>query len=187
MATPGLEAAVAARSRPAVVVTRSAPLFRTAQQVMTAVGAARVVHMSPNQLLALRTDAFWVVDAQAPGAVDLVKTLLDSERRSGMVLSSRSMSAFNAMCVREGVPAMVVSSLVEAPPAENGDRMHLLSPREIHITQLIARGMTKEQMGQELGISPLTAKSHIARIMRKCGARDRANLVLLAMRAGLID
>lgn len=62
----------------------------------------------------------------------------------------------------------------------------LLSGRERQILQLAAIGRPSREIGEELGLSVLTVKSHLSRIGRKLGSGDRAHLVLLALRAGAI-
>ena len=50
----------------------------------------------------------------------------------------------------------------------------------------VADGMSNKLVGEHLGLSSLTVKSHLARIARKLGTGDRAEMVALAMRAGFI-
>lgn len=61
-----------------------------------------------------------------------------------------------------------------------------LSVREIQVVQLVAEGNSNKAIGDELGLSALTVKSHLARIARKLGTGDRAEMVARAMRAGLV-
>ena len=61
-----------------------------------------------------------------------------------------------------------------------------LSVREIQVVQLVAEGNSNKSIGDELGLSALTVKSHLARIARKLGTGDRAEMVARAMRAGLV-
>ncbi len=61
-----------------------------------------------------------------------------------------------------------------------------LSHREIEVLQLVADGRSNKQVGELLGLSALTVKSHLARIARKLGTGDRAEMVATALRAGLI-
>lgn len=61
-----------------------------------------------------------------------------------------------------------------------------LSQREIDVLQLVADGHSNRAVGEALGLSALTVKSHLARIARKVGTGDRAEMVVIALRAGLI-
>lgn len=61
-----------------------------------------------------------------------------------------------------------------------------LSEREIEVISLVADGRSNRWIGQQLGVSMLTVKSHMARISRKFGTGDRAHIVGKALRAGVI-
>ncbi len=61
-----------------------------------------------------------------------------------------------------------------------------LSGREVEVLRLVADGQSNKQIGEQLGLSALTVKSHLARIARKLGTGDRAEMVALTMRAGAI-
>jgi DNA-binding CsgD family transcriptional regulator len=62
-----------------------------------------------------------------------------------------------------------------------------LTPRELEVLILIARGASNRQVAQTLGITPKTAGTHIERIYTKIGASTRSTATLFAMRHGLID
>lgn len=81
-------------------------------------------------------------------------------------------------------PAPCGSSL--RPVADVHGVPQLLSRRELQILQFAADGLTNSDIAAELDISPLTVKSHLGRIARRLGSGERAQLVLLALRAGVI-
>ena len=60
-----------------------------------------------------------------------------------------------------------------------------LSPREVAVLRLIARGMGNSQIADELGISPRTAKNHISNILAKLGLPSRVHAAIYAIRRGL--
>lgn len=62
-----------------------------------------------------------------------------------------------------------------------------LTCREIEVVKLLAEGLVNGQIARRLGISERTARFHVENIMRKCGARNRAKAVTMAMRHGWID
>jgi DNA-binding CsgD family transcriptional regulator len=73
------------------------------------------------------------------------------------------------------------------PAADTGPiPVHHLTVREIAVIRLVADGRNNSWIGDELNLSALTVKSHLARIGRKLGTGDRAHTVAVAMRAGLI-
>jgi DNA-binding NarL/FixJ family response regulator len=61
-----------------------------------------------------------------------------------------------------------------------------LSLREVEVLRLVAEGQSNKEIGEGLQLSALTVKSHLARIARKLGTGDRAEMVAVAMRAGVI-
>jgi DNA-binding NarL/FixJ family response regulator len=61
-----------------------------------------------------------------------------------------------------------------------------LSAREVEVLQLVGDGRSNKEIGEVLGLSALTVKSHLARIARKLGTGDRAEMVVVAMRAGVV-
>jgi len=66
------------------------------------------------------------------------------------------------------------------PPAELDE----LTDREHEILRLVAAGLSNGEIARRLVISPLTAKTHVSRILGKLGCRDRAQLVTLAYETG---
>jgi DNA-binding NarL/FixJ family response regulator len=63
--------------------------------------------------------------------------------------------------------------------------LDVLTDREREIVALVATGMSNAEIAEQLGLSPLTVKTHANRAMTKLGARDRAQLVVVAYQAGL--
>jgi DNA-binding NarL/FixJ family response regulator len=59
--------------------------------------------------------------------------------------------------------------------------------RQREVMALVARGLSNEEIGAQLFMSRLTAKTHVSRILAKLGARDRAQLVVLAYELGLVE
>ncbi|RKT86847.1 DNA-binding response regulator, NarL/FixJ family, contains REC and HTH domains [Saccharopolyspora antimicrobica] len=65
------------------------------------------------------------------------------------------------------------------------DRLAVLTAREREVLTLVARGMSNDEIGAALFLSPATARTHVSRTMGKLGARDRAQLVAIAYQTGL--
>ncbi len=70
-----------------------------------------------------------------------------------------------------------------APRAAELDR---LTEREREVLSLVAQGLSNEEIAGQLYLSPLTTKTHVSHIMTKLGARDRAQLVVVAYESGLV-
>ncbi|MEU8870635.1 response regulator transcription factor [Streptomyces javensis] len=81
-----------------------------------------------------------------------------------------------------------VLRLPDAPPpgVPAPAALAALSERERQVLALVARGLNNAEAAQTLGLSPLTTKTHVSRIMGKLGVRDRAQLVIAAYESGLV-
>jgi DNA-binding NarL/FixJ family response regulator len=115
----------------------------------------------------------------------------------GIVLASDGDPFSVRAALAAGVRAFVVSqvpgrsSMLAGTPRGNirGNQtggVDGLSGREIEVLALVASGRSNRDIGAELHLSALTVKSHLARIARKMGTGDRAEMVAVALRAGVI-
>jgi DNA-binding NarL/FixJ family response regulator len=77
----------------------------------------------------------------------------------------------------------VAGGLREAPDTS---QLRVLTEREREVLGLVGQGLTNEEIGRSLFLSPLTAKTHVSRIMSKLAARDRVQLVVVAYETGLV-
>ncbi|MGY3518737.1 response regulator [Micromonospora sp. PTRAS2] len=78
-----------------------------------------------------------------------------------------------------------------AAPVDGADaavsaELDVLTEREREIVALVARGLSNDEIAARLYVSPFTAKTHVNRAMAKLGARDRAQLVVIAYQSGLV-
>jgi len=77
----------------------------------------------------------------------------------------------------------IAGDLKDAPDTT---QLAVLTDREREVLGLVGQGLTNEEIGRELFLSPLTAKTHVSRIMSKLLARDRVQLVVVAYETGLV-
>jgi DNA-binding NarL/FixJ family response regulator len=74
-----------------------------------------------------------------------------------------------------------------APRRADPERLSLLTDREREVMALVGGGLSNDEIARRLFMSPATAKTHVSRAMAKLGARDRAQLVVLAYETGLVS
>jgi DNA-binding NarL/FixJ family response regulator len=103
-----------------------------------------------------------------------------------------------------GVRVVATGDALLSPKATRGLVLHVLSQpeagplpatmaalenltgREREVVILVAFGLSNDDIAERLFLSPLTAKTHVNRAMTKLGARDRAQLVVIAYQNGLV-
>ncbi|WP_207958030.1 response regulator transcription factor [Streptomyces sp. YIM 98790] len=116
--------------------------------------------------------------------------LVKDTRPAELLAAIRTVAAGDAL-LSPGPTARLIARVLRAPepPApgrEVAAALERLTDRERQVLALVARGCTNTGIAGLLGLSPLTAKTHVSRIMGKLGARDRAQLVIAAYESGLV-
>lgn len=125
----------------------------------------------PYVMEALRNGACGYVlkDATATDLVQAVRTVAEGRRYLSAVLAERAISGY-----------------VTHPGESDLDVYETLTNREREILQLAAEGKTSIEIGKSLFISPRTAETHRANLMRKLSLRSQTDLVRFAIRKGII-
>jgi DNA-binding NarL/FixJ family response regulator len=128
---------------------------------------------------ALRAGAsgFLLKDAPADQLAASIRVVAAGEALLAPRLTRRLIEAFVTGA------AMAPGGVGDLPAAETLDR---LTPREREVLALVGRGRSNAEIAEQLVLSPLTAKTHVARLFSKLGARDRAQLVVTAYESGLV-
>ncbi len=128
-------------------------------------------------------------------ALALIADLRASGWKRTVLLSPRD----DAHAIRGAIASGVGSYIVVPEEETTGAQVTALAPsrgrlgrpddlsgREIEVLQRVADGQSNRDIGESLGLSPLTVKSHLARIARKIGTGDRAEMVAITMRTGYV-
>jgi DNA-binding NarL/FixJ family response regulator len=75
----------------------------------------------------------------------------------------------------------------EVPPRPRPAEIDALTPRELEVLHLLARGCSNAEICQRLVVSEATTKTHVARVLQKLGVRDRIHAVIYAYENGLVE
>jgi DNA-binding NarL/FixJ family response regulator len=81
---------------------------------------------------------------------------------------------------------LIAEFAARAKEPQAPDRLDELTDRELEVLALVAEGLSNVEIAERLVVSPATAKTHVSRTMGKLGARDRAQLVVIAYESGLV-
>jgi DNA-binding NarL/FixJ family response regulator len=157
-----------------------------ATRLIAASTAARVLILTTFDLddyvySALRSGAsgFLLKDTRPPDLLAAVRVIAAGDALLAPGITRRLISRFAAQ--PEPPPTSVPSS--GAPAAGVLDA---ITSREREVLMLIAKGLSNTEIAARLYITPGTAKTHVAHLLTKLGARDRIQLVILTCRTGLI-
>jgi DNA-binding NarL/FixJ family response regulator len=104
--------------------------------------------------------------------------LLKDAVRADLVAAVRS-AARGETVLAPSVATRLVDRLRRPQPAD------ALSPREIQVLRLVAKGLSNPEIGRELSISEATVKTHLLRAFAKLGVTDRTAAVTTALAAGI--
>jgi DNA-binding NarL/FixJ family response regulator len=134
---------------------------------------------------ALRAGAsgFLLKDVEPADLVAAVRVVAAGEALLAPRLTRRLIEAFVASA--PGGPAGG-AGVAGAAESSTADTLERLTPREREVLALVGRGRSNAEIAERLVVSPLTAKTHVARLFSKLQARDRAQLVVAAYESGLV-
>ncbi|MFI7615759.1 response regulator [Nonomuraea terrae] len=124
----------------------------------------------------------YVFDALRAGAGGfLIKDTEPDDLLQGVRVAARGDALLAPAITRR-----LIGEFVSRRPEPDPKGLEVLTNREREVAALVARGMSNDEIAAHMVISPTTAKTHVSRAMTKLGARDRAQLVVLAYESGLV-
>jgi DNA-binding NarL/FixJ family response regulator len=103
-----------------------------------------------------------------------------------LIRAVRAVASGDALLSPRATRSLVEEYAARAKPADLSPELDFLTDREREVMALVAAGLSNEDIGRRLFMSPATAKTHVSRAMVKLGARDRAQLVVFAYESGLV-
>ncbi len=115
--------------------------------------------------------------------------LLKDVEPSDLLDAVRIVAGGEALLAPRHTRRLIEAFVAQAGPAPAGDddgELAELTAREREVLALVGQGLSNAEIAGRLVLSPLTAKTHVARLFTKLGARDRAQLVVLAYESGLV-
>jgi DNA-binding NarL/FixJ family response regulator len=104
-----------------------------------------------------------------------------------LIRAVRVVAAGDAL-LSPGVTKRLLARFADGSSAVVDDsNLAAITTREREVLALVGQGLTNAEIGEKLFLSPLTAKTHVSRIMAKLMARDRVQLVVIAYETGLVS
>jgi len=124
----------------------------------------------------------YVYEALRAGASGFV---LKDDPPEQLIAAIRTVAAGDAL-LSPTVTRRVIEQFARVPRPAPPEELAELSEREREVFQLLARGLSNAEIGQQLFISETTVKTHVTHILSKLGLRDRVQAVVLAYQTGVV-
>jgi DNA-binding NarL/FixJ family response regulator len=127
----------------------------------------------------------YVYEAMKSGASGF---LLKDVRPEQLAEAVRTVAAGDAL-LAPSITRRLIEEFVHRPPPgqKRPPELDELTGRELEVLQLIAKGLSNVEIGEQLFVSEATVKTHVTRILAKLGLRDRVQAVVLAYESGLVQ
>ena len=185
----------AENGRRAIELTRRSPpdviLMDIRMPVLDGISALRQIAAEP-ALAAVRvvvlttfeSDEHVFAALRAGAAGFLIKDAEPTDLIRAVRLAAAGESLLSPTVARRVIDSLRERAALPSPRTNPG--LAELTDREREILALIGEGLNNDEIGRHLYISPATARTHVSRAMTKLGARDRAQLVVIAYQSGLV-
>jgi DNA-binding CsgD family transcriptional regulator len=114
--------------------------------------------------------------------------LLKDSGPAELLHAIRVVAAGDALLAPRITRRLIAQFAAQRTAARDGEnRLAVVTEREREVLALVAQGLSSDDIGAELYLSPATARTHVSHAMVKLGARDRAQLVVIAYQTGLVS
>jgi DNA-binding NarL/FixJ family response regulator len=152
------------------------------------IGATRQLTSAENGARVLMLTTFdldeYVYDALRAGASGfLLKDVPAAQLAAGV----RMVAAGDALLAPAITRRLIEEFAAAAPAPEPVPGLDELTPRELEVFRLVAKGQSNAEIARELIIGETTVKTHVTRLLMKLGVRDRVQAVVLAYEAGVVS
>jgi DNA-binding NarL/FixJ family response regulator len=127
----------------------------------------------------------YVYEAMRTGARGF---LLKTVRPGQLTAAIRDIAAGDALLAPD-ITRRLIEQFVRRPPPGSAipPALAQLTPREVDVLRLTARGLSNAEIAAELVVGETTVRTHVTRILAKLGARDRVQAVVAAYESGLVQ
>ena len=112
--------------------------------------------------------------------------LLKDVEPADLVEAVRVVAGGEALLAPRHTRRLIEAFVSQGSAAPDDGELEELTAREREVLALVGQGLSNAEIAERLVLSPLTAKTHVARLFTKLGARDRAQLVVTAYETGLV-
>jgi DNA-binding NarL/FixJ family response regulator len=175
---------LAAKRRPSVVLMDiqmpDIDGIEATRQILAAVGEE-----APIAVLMLTTFDIneYVYESLRAGASGFLLKDVPPEQ---LIAAVRVVAAGDALLAPAITKRLIEQFVRSAGPAQRPGALEALTPRELEVLTLVARGLSNGEIASEFVLSEATVKTHVKRVLRKLAVRDRVQAVVLAYEAGLV-
>ena len=181
----GAEAvACARRDRPDVVLMDlRMPVMDGLEATRRIVGDDTLVGVRVVVLTTFELDEYVFEAIRAGASGFLVKDIDPDDLRRALRVVARGEALLSPSVTRR-----LIDKFARTPSGTHqaAGRLAVLTDREREVLGLVGKGQNNDEIARNLFMSPATAKTHVSRTMTKLGARDRAQLVVVAYETGLV-
>ncbi|MFI0963584.1 response regulator [Streptomyces sp. NPDC021080] len=145
-----------------------------------------LAHVRVVMLTTFEVDEYVVQSLRAGASGFLGKGAEPEELLNAIRIAAGGEALLSPAATKGLIARFLARSDDERPGTARSQRLDALTGREREVLVQVAAGLSNDEIAERLEVSPLTVKTHVNRAMAKLGARDRAQLVVIAYESGLV-